>query len=174
LYITLLLPFLLNCLFKSSLQNHGISLFNLLCLYYMHACMHPMYLTVFKFSECHLFSSSSARRKIMLIGMWSGYMQQEEKAVLVDGKVDWKGRRALKHKHGGWKFHCSYLIRKLGLRQIEFMHIFLKINMHEHVTTLINYMVWVRARNMNIHFFHSFSLFSFWSHRSQKWWHGNH
>ncbi|KHN06439.1 Putative peptide/nitrate transporter [Glycine soja] len=33
--------------------------------------------------------------------MWSGYMQQEEKAVLVDGKVDWKGRRALKHKHGG-------------------------------------------------------------------------
>ena len=29
------------------------------------------------------------------------WMQQEE--LLVDGKVDWKGRRALKNKHGGMK-----------------------------------------------------------------------
>lgn len=27
-------------------------------------------------------------------------MQEEE---LVDGKVDWKGRRAVRHKHGGMK-----------------------------------------------------------------------
>ncbi|KAL2343240.1 hypothetical protein Fmac_004525 [Flemingia macrophylla] len=31
------------------------------------------------------------------------WMQQEEKAGVVDGKVDWKGRKALKHKHGGMK-----------------------------------------------------------------------
>lgn len=28
---------------------------------------------------------------------------QEERAEVVHGKVDWKGRKALKHKHGGIK-----------------------------------------------------------------------
>jgi len=43
-------------------------------------------------------------------------MQEEE---LVDGKVDWRGRRAVRHKHGGMK--VSLLV--LGNSDQEF-HLF--------------------------------------------------
>ncbi|XP_029126001.1 protein NRT1/ PTR FAMILY 4.5 [Cajanus cajan] len=37
-------------------------------------------------------------------------MQREEREELVDGKVDWKGRKALKHKHGGIKVSLLVLV----------------------------------------------------------------
>ncbi|KAG4999974.1 hypothetical protein JHK87_021046 [Glycine soja] len=49
------------------------------------------------------------------------WMQEEKAELVVDGKVDWKGRRALKHKHGGMKVSLL-ILGKLGLRQFEFMH----------------------------------------------------
>ena len=48
-------------------------------------------------------------------------LQEEKAELVVDGKVDWKGRRALKHKHGGMKVSLL-ILGKLGLRQFEFMH----------------------------------------------------
>lgn len=53
---------------------------------------------------------------------------QEEREEVVDGKVDWKGRKALKHKHGGMKVSLLVL-GKIELVQYEFMNIFLKSNM---------------------------------------------
>lgn len=41
-------------------------------------------------------------------------MQEEE---LVDGKVDWKGRKALKHKHGGMKVSTLILGKGLDTNQ---------------------------------------------------------
>lgn len=66
-------------------------------------------------------------------------MQEEE---LVDGKVDWRGRRAVRHKHGGMKVSLlvlgnlrprisSFSTKKKNKRpRIIWQYIFLESNSH--------------------------------------------
>ncbi|KAK7400204.1 hypothetical protein VNO78_11404 [Psophocarpus tetragonolobus] len=66
------------------------------------------------------------------------WMQLEEKAEVVDGKVDWKGGKALKHKHGGMK--VSLLI--LAAFAVENMAtLSLAVNLVSYFTEIMHYEV---------------------------------
>jgi len=56
-------------------------------------------------------------------GVVDGNVERMQREVadegLVDGKVDWKGRKALKYKHGGMKVSLL-ILGKLGLTQTQF------------------------------------------------------
>lgn len=63
---------------------------------------YPKYLTSFDFLATYIHIMPMQEKSEVFDG------KVEEELQLVDGKVDWKGRRALKNKHGG--MNASFLI----------------------------------------------------------------
>lgn len=80
--------------------------------------MHPMCLTVFKFLACylriHLIICAQENHVVDGNMKWMQQEEEERTQLVIDGKVDWKGRKALKHKHGGMRVSLLVL-GKLGL-----------------------------------------------------------
>lgn len=101
----------------SFLQSHGISLFLLNLFILLHAC------SLLSSSFLHATYYFICTQENRVVDGNVERMQREERAdeLVVHGKVDWKGRKALKHKHGGMKVSLL-ILGKLGLRQFEFMH----------------------------------------------------
>ncbi|KAK7400202.1 hypothetical protein VNO78_11402 [Psophocarpus tetragonolobus] len=65
-------------------------------------------------------------------------MQREERAdnMVVDGKVDWKGRKALKHKHGGMKVSLLVLAT-FGMENLATLS--LAVNLVSYFTGIMHY-----------------------------------
>jgi len=85
-----LLPFLLNWLFKIFHQSHG----TIFALFTIITCMTLAY-------SSHHFICKQENR--VVDGNVERMQREGADQLVVDGKVDWKGRKALKHKHGGMK-----------------------------------------------------------------------